>query len=646
MKTFAKRISLILIILALVVMAFFVPALFDTKSASADYLDDNITYNSVEKEISISDKKVLDVTEYITVTYHRPNVNVGISRNLSKVNRITRVWQGKEYVTTTVSNLNLESVMIQSEGGQFENEYNFVSTDEDYFYINTGADGDYKYGTYTYQIKYQYDMGDDFISAFDDFTFDLMDYGFASPVENFSATVTLPKNFLQEGQSIEDFLSFRTSGLKPISNEEVNFSYNAQTLTFSCSASNFWTGNGLTVQLILPNGYFDAHYSPDAVYWICFALGIVALIVPIVVIWLNGKKRREVVVTPEFYPPKGYSPLDIARAYRGKIKAEDFASLVIFWASKGYVSMKTEEDDSVTVTKLKDVPKPELDDRLFESKAMEKNYFDALFASGDTVTFSQGQNAKRDVQSAAAKLYKIEKKKEKNLRLPRIVIAVFATLPLFLFVIWNAILGWGQWAMLVMLLFPIIAIIAALYFDAPIFFKIFWSLIFGGIPLVMLALSLSSSYDILYLCYVLSIVFVMSNCSVLFLKANSKEELEDMGKILGFKNFLVTAELDRLEMLIKDNPNYYYDILPFCYVYGITDVMEEKFDSLHIPKPEYCGNNSAVAFGILLGHSMHSYSIRPVATTSFRGISSGGGFGGGRGGSFGGGGGGGGSRGR
>lgn len=646
MKNLTKKISLILMTVALVAMAFFVPTFFGTESASADLLDDNITYNSVEKEISISDKKVLDVTEYITVTYQYPNINVGISRNLSKVNRITRIWQGKEYVTTTVSNLYLESVMIRSEGGQFEDEYNFVSTDEDYFYINTGADGDYKYGTYTYQIKYQYDMGDDFISAFDDFTFDLMDYGFASPVENFSATVTLPKTFLQEGQSIEDVLSFRTRGLEPVLNEDVNFSYNEQTLTFSCSASNFWTGEGLTVQLILPNGYFDAYYTPNALYWICFALGIVALIVPMVVIWLNGKKRREVVVTPEFYPPKGYSPLDIARAYRGKIKSEDFASLVIFWASKGYVSMKTEEDDSVTVTKLKDLPRPELDNRLFESNAMEKNYFDAIFAGGDTVTFSQSQKAKRDVQSAAEKLYKIEKKKEKNLRTPRIVIAVFSILPLLLFIIWNVVLGWGQWAMMVMLLFPIIAIVAALYLDAPLFFKIFWSLIFGGIPLVMLAWSLSSSYDLLYLCYVLSVIFVLSNCSGLLLKANSKEELEDMGKILGFKNFLVTAELDRLEMLIKDNPNYYYDILPFCYVYDITDVMEEKFDSLHVPKPEYCGNNSAVAFGILLGHSMHSYSIRPVSTTSFRGISSGGGFGGGRGGSFGGGGGGGGSRGR
>ena len=282
-----KRISVVLFAVFTLILVLFMPSLSYGKVADASYIKDtNVVYNSVDKTIVVSDEKVLDITERITVTFKSPGINVGLSRNISKVNKITRFYNGKEYVNTTVNKLDLVSVTLDGMA-----EYNFVEEDSEYYYINTGADGDYKVGTHTYEIKYLYDMGEDFIKDFDDVTFDLMDYGFASNVENFSAQITLPKDFLTEGQSIEDVLSFRTNDMQNVGFDNVNF--NLEGNTISCSVSNLGTYTGLTMQLILPNKYFNTSYSPSAVYWLVFASCFVAVIAIVTLILINRRKLKK-----------------------------------------------------------------------------------------------------------------------------------------------------------------------------------------------------------------------------------------------------------------------------------------------------------------------------------------------------------------
>ncbi len=616
----SKTKSLLCFVLALfaVFALFFLPFAFSNEKAYADIRDTNVTYNSVEKQIVVLDEKVCEITERITVTFENPGINVGLLKNISKVNRITRIVDGKEYVTTTISDFELLGVTMDG-----EEEFNFVEEDSEYYYINTGADGDYKVGTHVYEILYRYDMGEDFIGAFDDFTFDVMDYGYASDVESFSATITLPKKFLSGGQDISEILSFRTNEMEGMSFEDVNFSISGNTI--SCSLENLGSQTGLTMQLILPDGYFNTSYTPNPLYFVVLALCVIAVVAMVVLIVIN-RKGKVVVTTVEFYPPKDHSPLDVARAYRGRIKAKDFASLVIYWAGQGYVSIKNVDDD-ISITKLKDLPEVELQSELAKSKKLEKAYFDALFEKGETVDLSQTKIASSKVNKAVKALYDVEKAKLKTLKPLRIAIHVLSILPLFLFIIWNIVLGFSSAVMFFILLFPVVAILVAVYIPMPIGFKIVWCGLFGGLPLVALAMSMMSVYDTFGLLYVCLAIFVLGNFAVLLLKAFSEQEMKVRGKILGFKNFLVAAELDRLEALIEENPNYYFDILPFCYVFGITKKMEAKFASLKVSNPEFYGGKSATAFGIALSHSMMRVSVVNMARGS--GISGGRSFGGG-----------------
>ena len=54
-------------------------------------------------------------------------------------------------------------------------------------------------------------------------------------------------------------------------------------------------------------------------------------------------------------------------------------------------------------------------------------------------------------------------------------------------------------------------------------------------------------------------------------------------KINGFKKYIELAEKNQIEMLVEQNPNYFYDILPYAYVLGVSKKWVEKFENIPIP---------------------------------------------------------------
>ena len=118
-----------------------------------------------------------------------------------------------------------------------------------------------------------------------------------------------------------------------------------------------------------------------------------------------------------------------------------------------------------------------------------------------------------------------------------------------------------------------------------------------------------------------------------------------LNEIVGFRDFLRDAEKDRLEALVKDDPQYYYNILPYANVLGVSDVLSDKFKDITIEPPTYYSGRNVTVFDVLvinrLCRSMgNDLTYRPPSSGGggSRGSFSGGGGGGG--GGFGGGGGG------
>ena len=124
--------------------------------------------------------------------------------------------------------------------------------------------------------------------------------------------------------------------------------------------------------------------------------------------------------------------------------------------------------------------------------------------------------------------------------------------------------------------------------------------------------------------------------------------MKELENILGFKEFIVVTEEDKIKTMLEVNPELYYKVLPYAQVLGVTDEWEGKFKKLLVQPPSWSVASDMDWFDWYVLHrcinrSMTSAMIRMAASaaSSSVGRSGGGGsFGGFGGGGFGGGGGG------
>ena len=139
------------------------------------------------------------------------------------------------------------------------------------------------------------------------------------------------------------------------------------------------------------------------------------------------------------------------------------------------------------------------------------------------------------------------------------------------------------------------------------------------------------------------IITILCASLIMFMssKCDKKTQLGDhyYGKLLGFREFLQTAEKDRINMLVEENPQYFYSTLPFAMVLGVTDKWAKRFESITMEPPNwyysstYPGNFNTILFAHALNDSMRnmnaSMTSPPPQSTSSAGGSIGGGFSGG-----------------
>ena len=204
------------------------------------------------------------------------------------------------------------------------------------------------------------------------------------------------------------------------------------------------------------------------------------------------------------------------------------------------------------------------------------------------------------------------------------------------------ILTYGEQETLIFaLVFPGIgftALLGMLFGDTPISVKIFglfWGLGFGGMPWLVMVLP-SLMQDMSYLiCYIIGLLCISGMILVIkYLPKRTKYGNEMLGKLKGFKNFLETVEKEKLESLVMDNPNYFYDILPYTYVLGISDKWIKKFESISLQAPSWYDSSNSFdisSFNRFINSTMTSAqgAMTSSPSSSSGGSSSGGSSGGG-----------------
>ncbi len=438
-------------------------------------------------------------------------------------------------------------------------------------------------GDKEYVISYDYMLGKDVSEGFDELYFNIIGDKWDTYIDNVSFNITMPKEF------DESLLGFSTGGYGFTGSDIVEYSVNGLEISGHLT-EELEPWQALTVRLELSEGYFYFNMIAYIIKLSTMVLIPVLLLIFVFIIWLKYGKDKKVIRTVEFYPPDNMSSIDVAYWYKGTLPKKDIIALLIEIANEGYIAihdgsgegMHRKSDYSIERKKI-------YPDNLDENK---KLFFEGLFESGKDIVkghdlenkFYRTLNKIRSNYGYSGKVGRVHSLKSTRLQLLCQVLSIAGF-------VGNCVIVYN---------------------------------ILGGmekfIPFGIGAIILVAAFWLS--CYV---------------SKRTDESHRNLERLTGFRMFLLTAEKQKLEMLVHENPKYFYNILPYAYVLGVSDEWVNKFEGIAMSAPEWYSGSGTFTTAAMWSSMNSTLNSATSAMTSMPSQSSSGGGSGGGGGVSGGG---------
>ncbi len=587
------------------------------------------TIDKFDIDIKVNKDNTFDIKETITANFSVPKHGIFLTIPLrNEVKREDRTsYKNKAIITKVKVN---EKFTTSRENGNYK--------------IKIGSDNKTLTGLKEYIISYHYNIGNDKTNKFDELYYNLIGIDWDTDISNITFKISMPKEF------DESKLGFSAGRYGESGTSDITYQVDGNVITGTFNRI-LYQGETITVRLELPDGYFEKQ-KVNIIDYLIYLIPIIFLVVSILLWYLYGRDDQ-VIETVEFYPPKGKNSLEVGFLYKGKAIQEDVTSLLIYLANKGYVKIEEEGKKGFKIIKIK-----EYDGKNEEEKEFLEGLFKKSSKTKDGIEFVTDDDLYDSFYVTMNKILKsINSKENKNSIFEKsasnksfiiilMIIATFCiiTIPPFIKyeeidIIMFALLfpGIGFTIMLQSFIWDNSLYINGQAINSKIAARIFgviFGLLFGGFPFIVMVLPVLSQELIYLIMYIVGIICVFGMLiSLKYLPRRTPYGNEVLGKLKGFKTFLETAEKERLEAMVKDNPTYFYDILPFTYVLGVSKTWIKKFEAINIEAPTwYYGSDTfdIIMFNRFMNNTMKvaSKSMTSSPSSSSGGFS-GGGFSGG-----------------
>lgn len=395
----------------------------------------------------------------------------------------------------------------------------------------------------------------------------------------------------------------------------------------------------------------------------------VILLAVLTILYLCFGRDEKIIPSIEFEPPEGMDSAAVGYVLDGIAEDKDILSLILYWADKGYLWIEEEEAYLMTLHKLKELPE--------EAPGYQRTVFRRLFQNEDSVYLNGLKNdfwctmdnakiqliQKFDGESKAGiytkPSWRLQRVAFLCTMLPVIWITVItghysymtavgvvvqtllcSGMALGMYFCCRGVDGWYSFSREKRTLMT--AGGAALFYLSEILYFVFYTY----------KASRNEIFD-----YTMEIGIVLAALAVMmpltcFMKKRTPKCVRWMGQLSGLRSFIETAELDRMKVLAEQNPEYFYHIMPYAYVFGLYDKFAEKLEILEIPAPgwyhagyEIKSWNAGVMLSCMAGNlTFAAVSLNDTSSVEAsgggssgggnKGGFSGGGFGGGGGGSW------------
>lgn len=293
--------------------------------------------------------------------------------------------------------------------------------------------------------------------------------------------------------------------------------------------------------------------------------------------------------------------------------------MIFYFADKGYLKISLDENNSPTLIRIvRNLPNSCTD--------YERVMFEGLFARGETVT--PAQLANRFYKTCERVTAMVNSRARGLFTSKSMSVAVlFATLGGLLLGVAPFALGLIQISVKYILVAPFLAIIPALiifgasqtvrWYELKISKKkkaLFSLLIALGCAALSLLYALLVPHWIMDFVPKLLLGAVCSAVCALSVIIVSRSDAYNaqLNQIVGFKSFILLAEKERLEKMLEDDPQFYYHILPYAQVLGVSDKWEEKFANITVEPPQWYA--SSVAGTVFRLHLFNSIMRNTMST--------------------------------
>jgi len=560
-NTFAVRAVAIIGIFAVILLM--MPMLSAGVSA-----DDNTMYTrNYDVEVEVSEDNSNDFHEHIDMYYVTPHH--GIYRYLPT--------QGQKITGINVPGYNYD-----------------VFRQSGYQVIKIGSGSYTLTGDNPYDIYYNIAMYEDDNDKMDMLLVNLVPSDWETGIESSRCVIHLPKKADLSKANVYSG-TYGTEGNED--NAVLETSDDGMTITVT--AKDLPAHHGVTVELPLPQGYWVGapefgKLSPFV--FLLFLLGPVGA----AILWYLFGRDKHMVKTLEFYPPDDLTPGEIGYLVDAKVDKQDVISTIVYLADKGYIRIE------------------EVDRKRFKFVALEnpgdevppyvRSIYRGIFPNGDAETYSDelGVNFGRKYEQSKEQLQRMFSGRRAIVRpdsqMARWGCSIAAIMPSLAYVTWAS--ANGEDLGLESIVWPGLHILASTWLLCSVYDNIrstskvktvlkcigaiwFYAVGVGLLPVASDALTLLAPPKMLGLVLYLFLGTLVSIFFAVIAIARTDVYTDLLGRVLGFRDFIKTAEIDKLNELVEQDPEYFYHIMPYAYVFGLSNKWIKNFENIPIVTPNW-----------------------------------------------------------
>lgn len=556
-----------------------------TVTAEVEY-DSNMRTENYQVEVVLNEDNSYLITETIQVDMRRPRHGIyryiaqkGYSEAFDTDGGLQRI---PYYADVEVTRANTVVTTENSDG---------------FFVMRLGSESETVYGEQTYFLQYRFIprfQEKDFTCAF----YNLLPMTWQNEIPAGSSfTFHFPKDFQHEKVN----LYYGKYGSTEDASRILDLSWEGNTLKGRLN-ENLEFLSGVSLFADMGEGYFTETHQIPRIDMFSAIVAVLILGLMLVLYFLFGRDEQ-IIPSVQYQPPEGLDSAAVGYIVDGSIEDKDILSLILYWADKGYLTIEEPEKEKLYFQKT-EMPFPE------DAPLHESILFRRLFKSGEQVSVEKLKYHCADTIAAC----KVKLKDFVNgkggiytpqSRTARVAGTLLGVVPMALFV-----------AMLAA--FSKLTVMRTVFYMADVVLLLVGSFIFNsvvdnwyartrgqrirmgllGLGMAMVSIgTLTGSYlmqlyqgEVFRFVPALIAVAVSSAVSVVlsgFMKKRTPQCIDRMGRLAGLRDFIETAELDRLKALAEENPQWFYHILPYTYVFGLSEIFAEKLEGLALPAPQW-----------------------------------------------------------